>query len=363
MIKNTYVVIMAGGSGTRLWPVSRKKHPKHTLPLLGVQTLFQTTVERLAGMFVPKQIMVVTTAEQVSELRKQAPQIPVENFIIEPEPRGTASVVGLAAVALQKRDPDAVMAVLPSDHFIRQRDLFHLILRIAVDVARKDYLVTLGITPTYPATGYGYIQRGEPLPEKFSYPVYHVQHFKEKPREAQALEMIKAGDHSWNSGMFIWRVERILAEISRQMPDLKACLDKVSTASNAQEHDQIMQKIWPGLRVETIDYGVMEHAEKVAVLPAGGLGWSDVGSWDSLFDVLLPDRNGNIVFSGHHVGLETRNSLIYGNRDGKLVVTIGVDDLIIVDAGDILLVCSKEQAQKVRQVVEGLKNSDRDRYL
>ncbi len=301
MLEHTYAVIMAGGGGTRLWPVSRRSHPKQTLPLIEARTLFQATVERLAGLFPPERILVVTVAEQAETLRAQAPDLPAENFLLEPAPRGTASVVGLAASVLQKRDPQAVMAVLPSDHFIRNRDLFHLLLRLAVDVAQNDYLVTLGITPTYPATGYGYIQRGEALPEDFAYPVYRVRRFKEKPTKEQAHAMVQAGDHSWNSGMFIWRTQAILSEIERQMPDLKSALDEISASFGTPEQGPVIQRLWPGLKNETVDYGIMEDAEKVAVLPAGGLNWSDVGSWDSLFDVLLPDEDGNIVFGGQHI--------------------------------------------------------------
>ncbi|PIU90250.1 MAG: mannose-1-phosphate guanylyltransferase, partial [Anaerolineae bacterium CG06_land_8_20_14_3_00_57_67] len=215
---HTYAVIMAGGGGTRLWPVSRKKHPKHILPLLGADTLFQSTLARLEELVPLDQILVVTAEGQAEELKKQAPGVPARNFLIEPEPRGTASVVGLAAAVLAKRDPQAVMLVLPSDHYIGNRDLFHLVMRAAVQVARKGYLVTLGITPTFPATGYGYIQRGEHLPEKYDYPVYRVLHFTEKPDEEKAREMLARGDHSWNSGMFIWRVDRILEEVARLMP-------------------------------------------------------------------------------------------------------------------------------------------------
>ncbi|MEJ5223728.1 MAG: sugar phosphate nucleotidyltransferase [Anaerolineales bacterium] len=361
MPEHTYAIIMAGGGGTRLWPVSRSNRPKQLLPLIAEETLFQTTVQRLTGAFAPDHIYVVTVEDQAAELRRQAPHIPPENFLIEPAPRGTASVVGLAAAILHARDPQAVMCVLPSDHFIRNRDLFHLILRVAVDVARHDYLVTLGITPTYPATGYGYIQRGQPLPENFGYPVYRVQRFKEKPGESEAREMFRSGDYSWNSGMFIWKTERILAEIAAQMPDLSAALGRIA-AADAPNRAAVIESVWPDLTNETIDYGIMEKASNVAVLPAGGLEWSDVGSWDSLFDVLMPDENGNIVFSGEHIALETSKSLVYGNRDGRLIVTIGVEDLIIVDAGDVLLVCHVNDAQKVRQVVSLLRANGRAHY-
>lgn len=364
ILDHTYAVIMAGGGGTRLWPVSRRDRPKQMLPLLEEhRTLFQTTVDRLGGLLPPERILVVTVAGQAPELREEAPEIPVDNFLLEPLPRGTASVVGLAAVALRRRDPQAVMALLPADHFIRNKDLFHLLIRVAVDVAEKDYLVTLGINPTYAATGYGYIQRGEAIPERVIYPVYRVSKFKEKPDEEHARLMISSGDHSWNSGMFIWRVKTILAEIENQMGDLYSTLNEIGSAWELPERNEIIERLWPRLKNETVDYGIMESASKVAVLPAGGLEWSDVGSWDSLFDVLLPDQNGNIVFAGLHIGEDTHNSLVYGNRGERMVVTIGVDDLIIVDSGDVLMVCHKDQAQKVRRVVDQLKARKMEQYL
>jgi mannose-1-phosphate guanylyltransferase len=360
---HTYAVIMAGGSGTRLWPVSRKDHPKHTLPLLGDRTLFQMTMDRLKGFLPTDHILVVTAQDQAATLREQAPEMPQENFLIEPDPRGTASVIGLAATILAKRDPDAVMLVLPSDHFIRNGEMFRLVMRVAVEVANKDYLVTLGITPTAPATGYGYIQRGDLLPERFDYPVYHVRRFKEKPDQAAALEMLRQSDHSWNSGMFIWRVDAILKEFARLMPGLKVALDRVGAAWGTPEQDTVLRSEWMPIKSETIDYGVMEHAERVAVLPASDLGWSDVGNWESLFDVLIPNESGNIVFNGKHKEFNTCNSLIYGNGDGRLVVMIGVDNLIIVDSGDVLLVCHKDHTQKVRAVVDQLRKEKEDRYL
>jgi mannose-1-phosphate guanylyltransferase len=361
--EHTYAVIMAGGGGTRLWPVSRRERPKQSIPLISKESLFQTTVNRLQGFIPYERIFVVTVAEQAAELRQQAPEIPDENFLLEPAPRGTASVVGLAASILHQRDPQACMAILPSDHYIRDRDLFHYILRVAMEVAQKDYLVTLGIAPTFPATGYGYIQRGQPLPDKFSYPVYAVSRFKEKPDEATARQMLQSGDHSWNSGMFIWKTERILAEFGAQMPELKTSLDQIAADWDTPQRNQTLESLWHGLKNETIDYGIMEKAEQVAVIPAAGLEWSDIGSWDALFDVILPDKNGNVIVSGELLPFDTHHSLVYGNGDGRLFVTIGLDNVIVVDTGDVLLVCHKDRAQEVRRVVEQLKNEGKTQYI
>jgi mannose-1-phosphate guanylyltransferase len=360
---HTYAVIMAGGGGTRLWPISRKEMPKQLLPLLGKETLFQSTVARLEKLFPPERILVVTVAEQAREMRKQVPSIPAENYLIEPAPRGTASVVALAAAVLQKRDPQALMAIQTSDHYIRNRDLFHYLIRTAFDVAQKNYLVTLGITPTFPSTGYGYIQQGESLNGDYKYPVYTVKRFKEKPDEETAQQLLRGGDHSWNSGMFVWRVDSVLAEIERQMPQLFKVVNKISSAWGTAEQDDVVQAHWFDLKNQTIDYGVMEKAERVAVLPAGGLGWSDVGSWDSLFEVLLPDMNGNVATSAQHLALDTHNTLVYTKNDERLVVTIGLDDMVIVDAGDVLMVCKVDQSQKVRDVVEHLKKHHQEKYL
>jgi mannose-1-phosphate guanylyltransferase len=247
-MKQTYAVIMAGGGGTRLWPVSRKKHPKHTLPLLGERTLFQSTIDRLEGFISPERTLVVTTADQAQELQKQAPRLKKENFLIEPQPRGTASVIGLAAAVLARKDPEAAMVVLTSDHYIHNVDLFHLVMRVGIEVARKSYLVTLGITPTFPATGYGYIQRGVLLTDKFDYPVYRVLRFIEKPDEARARALLASGDNSWNSGMFVWQVDCILNEFARQMPELKAALDRISRAWGTPEQQKVMDSEWPKLK-------------------------------------------------------------------------------------------------------------------
>jgi mannose-1-phosphate guanylyltransferase len=362
-MEHTYAVIMAGGGGTRLWPVSRREKPKQLLSLLGKETLFQSTVARLEKLFPPERILIVTVAELAREMQEQVPSIPAENYLIEPAPRGTASVVALAAAVLEKRDPQAVMAIQTSDHYIRNHDLFHFLIRTAFDVAQKNYLVTLGITPTFPSTGYGYIQQGESLDGDYKYPVYRVKRFKEKPDQDTAQQLLRSGDHSWNSGMFVWRAGAILDEIEKQMPQLFKAVQDISTAWNTPKQDDVLQECWLDLKNETIDYGIMEKAQQVAVLPAGGLGWSDVGSWNSLFEVLLPDMNGNVAAGAQHLSLDTHNTLVYSGDDQRLVVTIGVDDMVVVDAGDVLMICKADQSQKVRDVVEHLKKHHQENYL
>lgn len=363
MSEHTYAVIMAGGGGTRLWPVSRRESPKQLLPLLGKETLFQSTVARLEKLLPPERILVVTVEEQARVMREQVPSIPNENYLIEPAPRGTASVVALAAAVLKERDSQAVMAIQTADHHIRNQDLFQYLLRAAFEVAEKKYLVTLGITPTFPSTGYGYIQQGEALDGDYKYPVYEVKRFMEKPDQATAQELLRSGDHSWNSGMFVWRTDVILAEIERQMPELYAAVTEIASAWDSAQKDDVIQKLWYDLRSQTIDYGIMERAERVAVLPAGGLGWSDVGSWDSLFEVLLPDMNGNVAVNSQHLPLDTHNALVYSTDDQRLVVTIGLDDVVVVDTGDVLLVCKTDQSQKVKNIVEHLKRHHQEKYL
>ncbi len=254
-MEHTYAIIMAGGGGTRLWPISRKKRPKQLLPLLGQQeTLFQSTVHRLDNLFPPERILVVTVAEQARQMQVQAPEIPLENYLIEPQPRGTASVVALAAAVLKKRDPEAVMAILTADHFIRDTDLFRFLISTALHVASQDYLVTLGITPTFPSTGYGYIEQGKPLDGSYQYPVYEVKRFREKPDQETAERLLRDGNHSWNSGMFIWKVDTILSEIKRQMPELSKAVGEISDAWNTSSQTDVLNAHWQNLKSQTIDY-------------------------------------------------------------------------------------------------------------
>lgn len=363
MNEHFYAVIMAGGSGTRLWPLSRHDRPKQMLRLIGSRTMFQMANDRLQGLFPPEQVLVVTVADQAVELQKQYPLIPVENYLIEPMPRGTASVVGYAAVVLKQRDPQATMAVLTADHYIEDVAYFRNLLRAAEEAAQDGSLVTLGIQPTFPSTGYGYIQRGERLPDVGKHARYRIQRFTEKPDEATAVQMLAQGDHDWNSGMFIWRVDAILNEIAHFMPDLSQVLDELYTAAGTPDFDATLQRVWPTLKSVPVDYGVMEKTTRAVILPAAGMGWNDIGSWEALFDVLPKDAKGNIKIDAQHIGLDTTESLLCAENPGRLLVTIGLENMIIVDTADALLICPRNDAQRVRELVNILKEKSLTRYL
>ena len=363
MNNHTYAVIMAGGGGTRLWPLSRQVQPKQTLSFGRPRTLFQMAVDRLENLVPPERIFVVTVADQAVMLQAQVPAIPQENYLLEPLPRGTASVVGLAGIALHHRDPRAEMIVLAADHIIENVPYFQMVVRSGLAVARQGYLVTLGVTPTFPSTGYGYIQFGDELGVFEGLPVFHVMRFKEKPNLQLAEQFLASGDHAWNSGMFIWTVERILHEVRRLMPDLDGKLLKISQQWDTSRRQAVLEEVWPTIHPQTIDFGVMEKADQVAVIPARDLQWNDVGSWDSLFDVLEKDPQGNILVGGEHILVDTQNTLILSEMPEKLVATIGVNDLIVIDTGNALLICPREKAQQVRQIVDRLKKEGQDIYL
>ncbi|MDA1329746.1 MAG: mannose-1-phosphate guanylyltransferase [Chloroflexi bacterium] len=367
MNENYYAVIMAGGGGTRLWPLSRQAKPKQMLSLIDESTLFQMAVRRLSALFPPERILVVTNQAQSEELRQQCEELNVANFLLEPEPRGTAPAIALAALHLHQRDPHAVMAVLTADHYISETDQFIKYLQEAKEIALQGYLVTLGIDPTFAATQYGYIQQGAALSDLEPLEAFEVKRFKEKPDASEAEAMLSTGGHSWNSGMFVWQVSRIRAEFERQMPELHRALVAVEEEGDGPTQDKTLARHWAAISNQTIDYGIMEHAQQLAVIPVKNMGWNDVGSWNSLFDVLAPDAKGNVVLADKHLDFDSHNSLIHAtehrNDKERLVVTIGVEDLVVVDTGDVLLICSKARAQEVRQVIEQLKRNNMNEYL
>jgi mannose-1-phosphate guanylyltransferase len=355
-----YALIMAGGSGTRLWPLSRQSRPKQALKLIGDRTMFQLAVDRLLPIVPPERIIVVTTDDLADLLAAQTPSLPRRNFLIEPEGRGTAPVIGLGALyAKHLAGEEVVVACLTADHFIRDVTRFQNVLLAAAELAERGHIVTLGIHPAYPSTGFGYIERGEALGSSGGFEAYQALRFKEKPNEALAESFVADGRHSWNSGMFIWTTTQVAREFKRQLPDTAAKLNEAARAFDSATFAEAMARVWPAVEKQTIDYGIMEGAENVAVIPVD-IGWSDVGSWASLLDILAPDENGNIILGGEHVGVDTTGVLVKSDR---LVATIGLKDVIIVDTDDSLLVCARERSQDVKRIVEMLQQRKEHRYL
>lgn len=356
-----YAVIMAGGSGTRLWPLSRAARPKQVLPLYGGHSMIEEAVDRISPIFTPEQILVVTRAEHVPLLAELVPSLPPENFIVEPVGRGTAPAIGLAAIHLARRDPDAIMAVLTADHVITKKDVFCDALSVAAQVAQQGKLVTLGIKPSEPSTGFGYIHVGEALGQGNGFAVHAVRQFVEKPNLEAAVQMYNSGDYLFNSGMFVWGVNRILREFEAQMPILYGELSEIAASFGTDQADATIERIWPGVFKQTIDYGVMEHAAEVAVVPVD-IGWSDIGSWESVPELLTADACGNTTV-GPHLGIDTTNSLIYNDTRDLLVTTIGVDGLVVVAVGDAILICAKDREQDVRAVVKQLERAENSPWL
>ena len=357
-----FALIMAGGSGTRLWPLSRSNRPKQALKLVGERTMIQQAVDRIAPLIPAERIFVVTRAEHAGILSEQVPEVPQQNFIIEPEGRGTAPAIGLGAIHFRRLDPAATMMVLTADHFITKVPQFRQALSAASQAARQGYLVTLGIQPSSPSTGFGYIHQGESLGQAGGLPLFRVERFTEKPDRETAQQMLASGEYSWNSGMFIWRVDRILGEFQRQMPEFYARLVEVEAALGTPDYAAILGRVWPRVAKQTIDYGVMEGAHDVAVFPVD-IGWADIGSWTSLLDLLPTDEDGNILI-GPTLGIDTRNTLVYGGGPaGRLIATIGVEDLVIVDTEDALLICPKAREQEVKEVVNRLGKEHRHEWL
>jgi mannose-1-phosphate guanylyltransferase len=365
MTKHLYAAIMAGGGGTRLWPISRRGKPKQSLRLIGEQTLFQMAIDRLDPIIPVERTLILTIRTQAQQLQDQIPNLKKENFILEPGPKGTASVIGLAAIYLRRKDPQAVMACLTADHYIPGVASFHKLLKAAYYIAQQGYLVTLGISPTRPDIGYGYIHRGEQLFLTEIYPSYRVDAFTEKPDLKMAEEYLQSGEYLWNSGMFIWHVDQIIEEIRLQLPELFDSLTKIEASIGTADELAVIEHLWVGLDIVTVDYGVMEGAQQVVVLPADDLGWVDVGDWNRLFDILPHDKMDNVIRAEQVSLIDSRGLLIYRDVDQseKLIAGLGIEDLVILDTGDVLFVCPRSRASELKTLVDRLRGSDLERFL
>ena len=355
-------VILAGGSGTRFWPKSREQSPKQLLRIIGQDTMIQNTVERLLPLIPASNIYMVTHALHAFETCRQTERfgIPPSQLLAEPVGKNTAAAVGFAAQVLHEKDPDAVMAVFPADHVIKDPAEFCKILRRAEEVAKKGYLVTLGIQPTRAEEGYGYIKQGQAL--KGMEGVYEALRFVEKPDAKTAQKFIAEGGYSWNCGVFLWKVATILEEIKTHLPELSAKLPAIvaHTIENKSKHDYRVldsegANIYDSLPFISIDNGILEKSKRVAVIPAT-IQWSDVGAWDALDDVAEKDADGN-VFTGNVVPLDCSGCIVQGEE--RMIGAVGLKNIIVVDTPDALLVCDKNQAQKVKLLVNKLKEKNR----
>lgn len=360
--EHLYAVIMAGGIGSRLWPRSRATTPKQFLDLLGAQTMLQETVARIEPLIPLERVLVVVGEDHAETVRTQAPGLPTQNLLVEPGPRGTAPCIGLGAIALQQRDPAATMAVFPADHRIADASGFRRAIAAAAEIAQDDYLVTLGITPSHPHTGYGYIQRSMPLADLQGLPAFQVHRFTEKPDLPTAQAFVDSGEYYWNGGIFIWRASTILSEMATLLPQLFAELERLREAWGSPSCKEILTSAWARVPKTTIDYGVMEKAARVAVIPVD-IGWDDVGNWATLSGLVESDEQGNAIHGeGQPLLLDTSDTYVYTSA-GRLVTTVGLNGFVVIDTPDALLVCPKERAEAVRRVVKRLKEDDLQQFL
>jgi len=344
-----YAVIMAGGVGSRFWPRSKEKKPKQLIRVVGNNTMIQDTVKRLEGLVDNKNIIVITNKVQKMRVKEQLPQLPEENIIDEPFGKNTAACIGLASVLIKVKNNDAVMITLPADHLIKDDELFRQCLSNAADFAYKSKgLVTIGITPTRPETGYGYIQFDD---TKIENDIYKVLAFAEKPNLSIAREFLESGDFLWNSGIFIWRVDAIYEEMKKYLPDLTEGLDKIEKTIGTQDFEKQLVQVYGQLKSISIDYGVMEKS-KIVYLTKADFYWNDVGNWEAVYEVSEKNEDGNVIV-GDVYSEKSFSSYIFSPR--KFTAAIGVENLIIINTNEALLVCHRNNAQDVRDVVDYLK--------
>ena len=359
----TYAVIMAGGIGSRFWPASRKERPKQFLSVFGEATLIQNTIARLQGLVPPERCLVVTHERYVQQTKDQLPAVPEENILAEPISRNTAPCIAYAAAVLKKRDPDATLIVLPADHVIRNVRRFHEVLQAGLDKAQEGQaLVTVGIAPTHPETGYGYIQFDGSVSEADEEGVpqaYPVRTFAEKPDIATAERFLDSGDFLWNSGMFIWRADTILNQMSAHLPEAHAAFAAVPGALGTADEDAAVRSAFADSPAISIDYGVMERASEVYVVP-GSFGWNDVGDWRAVYELSDKNEHGNAVEGNAIVHDASRCYVKSGER---LVVLVGIHDAVVVDTDDAVLVCNRDSTQQVKNVVEYLHAHQLDEYV
>lgn len=364
-----FAVIPAGGSGTRLWPLSRAGNPKFLHPLTGTAaSLLQATVQRLSPLTTPERTLVVTGAAHAAAVARQLTAVPEENILIEPSPRDSCAAIALAASVIARREPTAVMGSFAADHLIADPERFVATVREAVVGAEQGLLMTVGITPTRPETGYGYLRCGGPIGDG---PLRQVTEFTEKPAYDVAESYLRSGQHLWNASMFVWRVDVFLAELARQQPEMHAGLSRIADAWDTPSRDRVLGEIWPTLTKISVDYAVMEGAAaagRVGTVP-GDFGWNDVGDFHTLGEVLAADAAGNVVLGAPEaeekpgVLLHETTGTVLVPYSGRLVAALGLRDMVVVDTPDAVMVCPRDRAQDVKKLVDTLKERGAEAYV
>jgi mannose-1-phosphate guanylyltransferase len=356
-----WAVIPAGGSGTRLWPLSRAARPKFLLPLVRRETsLLQDTAERIWGMTPPERTLVVCGPAHTVAIARQLPEIPEGNLIVEPSPRGSGPAIILAAALIHRLDPNAIMGSFAADHDVTDRRAFEEAVRTAIRAAHEDCLVTIGLTPTRPETGYGYIERSENIVvENDGSTAYEALRFVEKPPLETARQYLESGRFLWNASMFIWKCSTLLEVARALMPDLLEAIEQIVEVWDTPDREDTIIRIWEALPESTIDQGIMEKADRVAVVPAD-IGWSDVGDWHGLGELIEQDSVGNSV-RGDILQVETKRSVVW-SETGRLVALIGLENVVVVDTEDALMVIDRERSQDVKKIVGELKRLSRHEF-
>lgn len=357
-----HAMIMAGGGGTRFWPRSRQKRPKQFLALGGERTLIQQAFDRIEAQVPPERTWVITAAAHAREVAHQIPQLPADRIVGEPCGRDTAACIGLGAALIARQDPRAVMLVMPADHVIEPVQEFRRAAHVAEQTAEEhpSALVTLGIPPTFPATGYGYIHRGTPVGSRQGVSVFRVQAFREKPAADLAERFVASGEYFWNGGIFVWRAATILEQLRERQPRMHDAVQRIAAAWSGPQRDEVLRKEYESLDKLSIDYAVMEQAPEVLVVQAP-FKWDDVGSWLALERMHPQDAEGNTVLA-QHTGLKTQGCVIVGDQE-RLIATVGVANLLIIQDGDVTLVADRRDEATVKQLVEQLKKQGLEKYL
>jgi mannose-1-phosphate guanylyltransferase len=367
-----YAIIPAGGSGTRLWPVSRSARPKFLLPLPGPRTMIQETVQRLAPLCDRTDVFIITGQKHAEEVRTQLPGLDPGQVVVEPVARGSGPAIGLGAAIAYTRDSEAIVGSFAADHVVTEPAVFENAVRTAIDIASRGYLVTIGIQPSYPETGYGYICAGDSIGIVNDLDVCVVDEFKEKPDLETATCYVESGRYLWNASMFVWQAKTLLDELRAYLPDVASALEQIAAVWDTPDRDRVMQEIWPAIEEVTIDHGILEKSDRVAVVP-GTFGWTDLGDWHGYGKVVAEfltsnaqtmdpssgnghihlDVNNNLTIHADLLSVDATNAVVIGN--GRLVALLGVNDLVVIDTDDAVLVCDRARAQDVRHLVDELK--------